>query len=687
MEHHTSFLGDLGIVLLVASAASLVFRLLRLPTLLGYLVAGLAVGPSLPLPIFADLERIEALAEFGVVLVMFSVGLEFSLRRLVSVLPTSGVTALVQMSGLASCGYLAGRALDLTEVESIFLGAALAISSTMVVARVFGSQKVEAGLRELVYGVLVVQDVVVVGLIAVLTAVASGSGVSTSEVFGVVGTLLAVLTGMVTIGLLVVPRLVRVIVRIGSAEVLVVTGLGICFGFSILAQALGYSVALGAFLAGMLVAESGKSRRIEILVQPVRDLFAAIFFVSIGMLVDPRAAIANGHIALMIAGLVIVAQFTTVTIASVLAGNGLRTSTRAGVYLGQIGEFSFIMVTIGTAAGVVEPTLLSIVVTVAAITSFTTPMVGRVSENIAAFIDRKLPRRLQNLLSLYESWLQNIRTMQPGQQRSRLKRLGTVVGIDAIALVSLAIGTSLFHTRLARAFTGLGLSESFAEGMIVAGAIVAAIPLMLGLVRSSKALAQLVAREILPRRDENAPDLADAPRRVLTVALQLAVVLTVGAPVVAVTQPFLPSGMGVGALALIVAILTVVFWRTARNLEGHVRAGAEVLVELLANQGAEESGVHDIEEVLPGLGAIASVRIEAEAPVCGKTLAELNLRTHTGATVLAIRRGEEGERVLTPSGHDVIEPGDVLALSGTDDALKAARELLTGEPAPEPTAA
>ena len=195
MEHHVSFLGDLGAVLVVASLSSVVFRLLRLPSLLGYLITGLAVGPYLPIPIFADLGRVEALAEFGVVLVMFSVGLEFSLGRLASVLPKAGFSAIVQMSALALCGFAFGRVLGASPTESVFLGAGLSISSTMVVARVFDGEAVPEAIRDLVFGVLVVQDMAAVGLITVLTAVAAGSAVSGSAIIGVLGTLLAVLVG------------------------------------------------------------------------------------------------------------------------------------------------------------------------------------------------------------------------------------------------------------------------------------------------------------------------------------------------------------------------------------------------------------------------------------------------------------------------------------------------------------
>ena len=670
MDHHVSFLGDLGLVLVVASLASILFRLLRLPTLLGYLVTGLAVGPYIPIPIFADLARIEALAEFGVVLVMFSVGLEFSLKRLATVLPKAGAGAVIQMSGLALGGFGFGRLVGFSSVESVFLGAALSVSSTMVVARVFDGQPIPERLRELVFGTLVVQDVAAVCLITVLTAIAAGAEVSGAEILGVLGSLLAVLVGMVVVGLLVVPRAIAIVVRLGSAEVTAVAALGLCFGFALLARSFGYSVALGAFIAGMLVAESGEGHRVEGLVAPVRDLFSAVFFVSIGMLVDPVAALANIHLALGIAVVVVLGQLCVVGAAGVLGGNGLRTSVRAGIYLGQIGEFSFIMVTLGTSAGVVDPRVLSILVTVAAITAFTTPMLGRVSERISEAIDRRLPERLQTALSVYDRWFDRLRA--GGSKRGR--RLVTVMGLDAGMLGVLTIGTSIFGERIAESLAAMtGWSVTSSRIGLVGISVAMAVPFGLGLFRSSKVFGVLLARRVVPLGPEDAPDLGHAPRRLLAVALRIMVVMTVGAPLVAVTLPFLPAGIGVVVFATVVAALLFGLWRDADDLQGHVRASAEVMVELLAAPQTH-ADAHDLGAMLPGLDGVRALRIPPGSGVCGRTLAQLDLRAKTGATVLAIRR-QEGE-VVTPTGRETLEAGDVLAVVGTSDAVEAAAGLL-----------
>jgi len=232
---HGTFLADLALVLCVAAPTGLLFRVLRQPPILGYLLAGLVVGPHTPLPLFADPERIHALSEFGVVLVMFSVGLEFSIARFMKVLPTSGLTALVQISAMAWAGYELGQLFGWGGVTSLFLAAALAISSTMVVAKVFDEQPTDPAVRELVFGVLVVQDVVAIALLAVLSAVAAGASVTAEQLGQTVLELGGFLVALLLGGMLVVPRLVRYVARIGTPDIVVVTAGALCFGLARLA--------------------------------------------------------------------------------------------------------------------------------------------------------------------------------------------------------------------------------------------------------------------------------------------------------------------------------------------------------------------------------------------------------------------------------------------------------------------
>jgi monovalent cation:H+ antiporter-2, CPA2 family len=680
---HT-FVADMATVLVVAAVISAVFRKLGQPAVLGYLLAGLLVGPYLPFPMFADPGRIHQLSEFGIVLVMFAVGLEFSVSRLFRVLPVSGFAGLFQISAMLAAGYGLAALLGFSTMEGIFLGGCVAISSTMIVAKVFADRPPPAAVRELVYGILVVQDLAAVVLVAALTAVATGSGVSTEALLSTLGSLAGVLVAMVVVGLLVVPRIVRFVADLGSPETLLVTTIALCFLLAGLAQHLGYSVALGAFLAGSLVAESGRTHHVEHLVHPVRDVFAAVFFVSIGMTVDPFVAFDYLGLAIGVAALVVIGQFSTISVAGVLSGNGLRRSITASLSLGQIGEFAFIIAAIGVSAGVVGEFLQPVVVTVAVTTAFTTPLLVRVAPRIATAVDRVLPRPIQTVVSLCESWFEAMRrTPAQSTDRPLLRNAAVVLIIDGSLIALVWVATYALHDDIgAWLREQLGIAPSAVRFVIVGIAVALSLPLVLATLRTAGRAGQLLARRVMPTRDGGV-DTGEAPRRVFVVALQSMVVLAVGAPVVALTAPFVGPLWGLAALGVATLGLAAHFWRSATNLQGHVRAGAEALVALVQSQMAssESEPLPSASELLPGLGETRAVVVAPDAWACGRSLSELDLRARTGATVLAISRGER--TMAMPAGQDIVEAGDTLLLAGGERAVVAATRVLERAASPE----
>jgi CPA2 family monovalent cation:H+ antiporter-2 len=670
---HGTFLADFALVLCVAAPTGLLFRALRQPPILGYLLAGLLVGPHTPIPLFADPERIHALSEFGVVLVMFSVGLEFSVGRFVKVLPTSGLTALVQISALAWAGYQLGQLFGWDRVGSLFLAAALPISSTMVVAKVFDDRPPEPAVRELVFGVLVVQDVVAIALLAVLSAVAAGAGVTAEQLGQTLLELGGFLAALLVGGMLIVPRLVRFVARIGTPDIVVVTAGALCFGLARLATDFGYSAALGAFLAGMLAAESGRGHDIEHRITPLKDLFVAIFFVAIGMTVDPELLLAYVGPALAIFVVVVLGQLLSVTIAGLLAGNGLRRSIEAGLTLGQIGEFAFIMAGIGTAAGVVEPQFGAIVVAVAVLTTFTTPIMARLAPRVAAVVDHRMPEWFGTLLSLYESWLEQLRRRERSR---RWRRPLAVLALEVAGLIGLTIAYGLIRPWLVELLVlSLGIADVGAEVIVTIAELLLWLPFVIGIARVARRLARQLGEDLLPNVEAGRLDLANAPRRALIVGLELAIILAVTAPIAVFTAPF--TG-GPWTLLLFVTILLgtlVSLRRGGHNLDGHIRASAEVVIEALRRQGhTSSSHAEEAEVLLPGVGQVEAITI-GPGPLVGRTLGELDLHTHTGATVLALVRDRAS--VPRPGPEVALAEGDTLALIGSDDAIEAARALLS----------
>jgi CPA2 family monovalent cation:H+ antiporter-2 len=676
------FLRTLALVLGLAAVTTIVFQRFRLPVVFGYMLAGLIVGPHVPIPLVADPETVHLLSELGVILLMFSLGLEFSLRRLLGGGWAVVIVAVLESSLMLGLGYTAARFFGWTVLQSLFAGGAVAISSTTIILKAFGEQGVRGRFTELVFGVLVVEDLLAILLLAVLAPAAAGAGVSAGPVGATIVRLAAFLAGLLVLGMLLVPRLMRFVVRLQRPETTLVASIGICFATALLARSIGYSVALGAFIAGSLVEESGEGRAVARLIEPVRDMFVAVFFVSVGMLIEPGVLVREWPLVAVFTLLVLLGKVGAVSVSAFLTGAGTRTALQTGMSLAQIGEFSFILAGLGLASGVLPPAFYPVVVAVSALTALTTPWLIRIAGPVAAAVDRNLPRPLQTFATLHGTWIERLRERpETSEGRARLHRTLRGLAIDMGVVAALAIGTAVLGREgAARLVSRTGLPPEGARAVVVAGAVLLASPFLAGIFRTGRALGQLLSRRAFPDATPGRLDPAAAPRRALVVAVQLTTVLVVGAPLVALTQPFLPPFLGLGLFAASLAVMAAVVWRTAADLHGHVRAAAEAVVDAIgrhARHGGPAEGERALRhayELLPGLGEPFPVRLEPGHGAVGLTLAALELRGRTGASIIAISRGEEV--VLVPDGHEVLHAGDVVALAGTREAIEAAKRLL-----------
>jgi CPA2 family monovalent cation:H+ antiporter-2 len=683
MSSALEFLTAFTIVLGAAALTAIVFRRLKQPVVLGYILAGLVIGPHVPVPVHASPTVVHTLSELGVILLMFGLGLEFRLAKLFRAAPTAGTTAVLQSSIMVTLGYLAAQLLGWTPMESIFAGAVIAISSTTIIAKAFDEEGVHGSLREFVVAILIVEDLIAVLLIAILTGAASGAGVSASELGVIVARLAGFLVALVAIGLFVVPRVMRAVVSLGSAEGTVIAAVAVCFGVSLLAHALGYSVALGAFVAGVLVAESGKAAQIEPLVNPVRDIFAAVFFVAVGMLIDPAEVARHWPAILVLTALVVVGKIGGVSFGAFMTGKGTRTSVAAGMSLAQIGEFSFIIAGVGVSLGAIGPHVYPVAIAVSAITTLLTPALIRRSGRFASFVDRKLPKRLQTFVALYESWFDRLRASR-GESRSQFRRFARTLSLDVAVIAGVLIATSLSFDALLALLEGeLGLARSAARVLVVAAGGALVLPFCVSVLRTTTRFARLIGEVAVPRTGAETADLGRQPRVVLEAAVRSVGIVIAGSALIAITQPFLPGYTAAIVLLVAIAALAVAFWRTAGGLHGHVRAASQAVIEALAAQsgarGAGHGGVDPMEQarqLFPGLGAPVRFEIPPASPAAGRSLADLELRAATGATVLAIVRGGSG--IAVPDAHDVLHAGDVLAIAGTPEAIAAAIALLEG---------
>lgn len=673
------FLRDLALVLCTAGVTTLICHVVRLPVVLGYLMAGILIGPHTPFPVFANIETTQQLAELGVILLMFSLGLEFNLRKLARLAPTAGVVTLVQVGLTFALGYQVGSLLGLDRPAAVLAGAIVSISSTMIVAHALQDVKVDRGVRELVLGVLIIEDLVAILMLAAVSTFATGGGPTRAAVLGTAGRLLLFIVGLAGVGLIVLPGFFRRLVALRRKETTLVASVGFCFFLALLAEAQGLSVALGAFLSGALISEAGVAKHVEPLVEPLRDLFTGLFFVSIGMLFDPMAAAAEWPLVLALVVVVVAGTAVGVSVGSFLAGESVRTSVQAALSLAQIGEFSFVIATLGATLSAGSARLFSVAVAVAITTSFMTPFLMRRAEALALRFDAWLPRPLQSFVSLYGSWIELARQQRGDSERRQLWGYVGWLAFNTAVLLGVLIATAVNLPWLVqRLGEFLNMSPAAARGVALLGAAAIGAPFGVAVVRVARGLAGRMALRALPLPARGL-DQARAPRQTLARTLEVGIALAAGLVMIAVTGPILPRAALPAVIALVLLYLGVGFWRAATDLQGHLRAGAEVAAHVLAVEhrrlDSPDAALAQVERLLPGIGSLHAATVVSGGPADGRTLGDLNLRGLTGATVVAIIRGESP--IVYPSGHEGLAAGDVLALSGTHEAIEKAERALT----------
>lgn len=681
MEAPHVFLQALAVVLGVAALTTVLFQKLKQPVVLGYMIAGLLVGPHIPVPLVANVEVVETLSELGVILLMFSLGLEFSFRKLAKLGLGSVGIAIIEMSLTFWFGYMAAQWLGWSSLQSLFLAAVTSISSTTIIAKAFGELGVDAHLKDTVVSTLVMEDLFAIVLMTMLSALGTGQRLG-PDAFATIGvefvTFIAI---VVAVGLAVVPAFMKTVYRLHRSEAVVVSSVGLCFAVSLLASSFGYSMALGAFMAGTLIAEAGDAKRVERLIHPIRDLFVAVFFVSIGMSVAPATVVAHWQLILMLCLIVILGKMITVSKASFLMGNGLKTSIQAGMSMGQVGEFSLIVAGLGHKLGVTPAYFFPVVAVVSAVTTLTTPWMLRFSQPLVTWIEERLPHGVQTYMALYSNWFEHLRLERRiTGHKLAIRRCIKWLIADAVALVLCVVVASWLQDRVvAWGAQNMGIHTALAHSIYSWLVVCTVAPFCFGIVHLSQNLGRLWARLALPSQEEQA--LTDASRHVLKRSLELVVLLIVGLPLAVLTQPFLHNAQGMAVLLIVVAGLGISFLRSAHALDNKVRAGTQTLLSLIVPSGANldhelsaEAKSQQTRSLLSALGEPIYVPISANASVVGKSLAELHLRSLTGAVVLAIVRNDHPR--LMPGADERLLAGDVVALAGSHSAVEKARALL-----------
>ena len=402
MAHLPQIIVDLSMILLVAGVTTILFKKLNQPLVLGYIIAGFITGPHFSFfPTVSDSANIQVWSEIGVIFLLFALGLEFSFYKLKSVGNTAFIATAVEIGGMLGVGYVAGSLLGWSHMDSIFLGGMLAMSSTTIIIKAFEDLKLKGQrFTEMVFGVLIVEDIAGIIMMVMLSTLAA-AGISTLELAMGVGRLAFFLTLWFVMGMYLIPTFFKKAKDLMNDETLIVASVGLCLGMVVLATHMGFSAALGAFIMGSLIAEAPNAEHIEHLVKPVKDLFGAVFFVSVGMLVDPSLLLQYWFPILCLVAVTIIGKLIFSTGGVLAAGQNLNISMHCGFSLAQIGEFSFIIASLGMSLGVISDFLYPIIVAVSVVTTFTTPFFIMAANPAYKAVNKILPNKLLQWLDRY----------------------------------------------------------------------------------------------------------------------------------------------------------------------------------------------------------------------------------------------------------------------------------------------
>jgi CPA2 family monovalent cation:H+ antiporter-2 len=671
--HAVTFLQDLAVVMIVAGFVTILFHRFKQPVVLGYILAGVIIGPHTPpFPLIHDKETIDTLSELGVILLMFSLGLEFSLRKLTKVGVPALIAALLEILLLFWVGYEIGRFFAWPFLDSIFLGAMLSMSSTTVIIKVLGELgKMKERFAELIFGILIIEDILGIAMIALLSGLATRGQLSFGDVGLTLGKLGIFLTVTLVAGLLAVPRLIGYVGRFKSNEMLIITVLGLCFGVSLLAAKLGYSVALGAFVIGAVIAEAREIHRVEALLEPVRDMFSAIFFVAIGLLIDPSVLIEYWRPVVIITLAVIVGKVVTCSFGAFVGGNDTRTSLRVGMGLSQIGEFSFIIASLGLSLHVTSHFLYPIAVAVSALTTLLTPYLIKSADGVVDWFDRVAPKPLVNSLGIYTRWVGQLGSQRHGSMARKFAWRWSAQMALNLALVSAVFIAAAFAGHSPPEWLkGLRLAEDAMKAALWLAAMVVSLPLLIATFRKLQALGLLIAETRVSRAA--AGERTAAIRAIVANVVPITGAVVLGLFVLLLGSALLPSRKVLIVLLLILGFLTWLSWRSFVRIYARAQSA---LQETFAHAPAPRP--QEAPAALQSLlreADLETMTIVAGSPAAGRLIRELELRTRTGASIVGIERN--GKSIVNPSADEELAPGDRVLMLGNQSQLEAARKCL-----------
>jgi CPA2 family monovalent cation:H+ antiporter-2 len=671
-------LQDLAIVLLVSGLAVLVFQALHLPRVAGYILAGVLIGPHTPpFSLINDDASIRTLADLGVIFLMLSLGMEFNLRRLFKAGISALLTALLDVTIMVWLGYRLGQWLGWTPLESLFLGAIMCDSSTTILGRIieeFGwTREKFAGL---VFSITLVEDLLAVIMIVLLNGVVLTGTVQAGAVMTQVWQLGMFLIAVVVGGMLTLPRFLNYLAHKGNDELVIVTVVGICFGITLVAVKLQLSLALGAVLVGAIASEARGFHRLSALIDPLRYVFSAVFFVSIGLMLDPSMLIRHGGAILLVTGVIVAGKFLNGLMGTLLTGHDITTCVRTGAGLAQTGEFAFIIAALGLSLHAMGAQVYQVGVAAAVLSILINPYLLRGATPLAERLTSSSRfRGLINGFQAYSQWSVQIRKgLAPGPIRRAVRRSMLTLLVN-IALIAALFGIAGFFGRHHSLLpVGPDWSRPIFTTVLWLAAVLVALPLYAAIIRKLDALAMLLAEIGIPTTIREA--WAHPMRLFVSRAILFGGCVGLGLLTVILSSTILPPLHTLLILAGLVALIAWQMWHWLSVVYSRAQHSLQAVMVDTEPQAAEAERPSPVQRAVPELPGleIKSLGVPDGSPLIGRHLRQIRLRNRTGASVVGIER--KGRQIMNPAPTTVLQLHDRLFLMGNPDQIAAARTLL-----------
>lgn len=662
-----SLIADLALILILGAISTILFKKLKQPVVLGYIVAGFLASPHFAfLPTVASEANIEFWAQIGIIVLLFSLGLEFSFKKLLSVGGSAVITALIIVLGMMALGFVTGKMMNFSTINCLFLGGMLSMSSTTIIIKAFTDLNMRT--RRFVPGVfavLIVEDLFAVVMMVVLSSVAINETVDSGEMVKAIVKLLFFLTVWFTIGVFLIPSLFNRYRSLISDELMLIIAMGLCFLMAVFSVASGFSMALGAFVMGSILAGTSKAEDIERVTEPVKDLFGAVFFISVGMMVDPQVIAQYWSTIALLSVVVIVGMIVFGTFGMLATGQPLKIAMESGFSLTQIGEFAFIIASLGMSLGVLDASIYPIVVAVSVITTFFTPFFIRSAVPCYNWVERHLPGKLNKLLEGYaKSANETEEETQTNLWVTILKRFALRIVLYTSVTVALIF---LCRMYLFPALRNSVLGEDWGNfvGLLVSFAILS--PFFYAII--SPAVKQSERDELIESKG-SATYVPLVVMFILSVIIDLVLVMSL---LYGIYSSVISIAVALVLTGVIILFMAPVLRRRIAQMEK--KFIVNVNERDLRRTGKNNNLVSDLH--------LAYMTVGQACGFAGEKLKNADLRRRYGVNVVSIQRA--GRRHPVPTGDMRVLPGDIIGVIGNDEQILALLPIVEAQDTKEPS--